>query len=104
VYSDTGDYEKAKEYYLKALEIQKAAMGNPIDAIWAVTYVQALPNCHNQTTHTYKKDLNLLNPSPKPIFSITINKCSSPSHKVRNYHCYSNLQTNAMINFWLIPF
>jgi tetratricopeptide (TPR) repeat protein len=37
VYSDTGDYEKAKEYYLKALEIQKAAMGHPKDAIWAVT-------------------------------------------------------------------
>jgi hypothetical protein len=81
VYSDTGDYEKAKEYYLKPLEIQKAAMGNPIDAIWAVTYVQALPNGHNQTplTVTYKKNLNLLNPSPKPIFSISINKCSSPS-------------------------
>jgi hypothetical protein len=40
--------KKAKEYYLKAREIQKAVMGNPIDAIWAVTYVQALPNCHNQ--------------------------------------------------------
>jgi len=75
VYSDTGDYEKSERVLFETREIQEAVMGNPIDAIWAVTYVQALPNCHNQIlSPILTKGFESPKPKPKPIFSSSINK------------------------------
>lgn len=75
MYSDTGDYEKSERVLFETREIQEAVMGNPIDAIWAVTYVQALPNCHNQIlSPILTKGFESPKPKPKPIFSSSINK------------------------------